>query len=85
MTKSQMANVLGCLGLACSSLMWVSAVLQMIPDSPIEITEEWWLLGGIAGAILALVASTIGARRWAIAAALPVVNMLVFFTLLKFL
>ena len=79
MWRSTLANVVGCAGIACSFSFWIEVcVTKLVGHTPLWINMGviGWGLGLVLGIVLALTAAALGSRRWAFAAALPVVSFL---------
>jgi hypothetical protein len=82
MTRKSIANLVGCLGIACSLAFWIwDAILLHLSFHQREVwmrldlgTSNLWPALWLAGFLLALVATAIGSRRWILAAVLPVLS-----------
>jgi hypothetical protein len=80
-TKS-LAKVFGYASLVCSLSFWVVLTLHYIPGFPknIDLPFGYWALIWLVAMVLAVVATALGSRRWALAAVVPLM-MFVLLTL----
>jgi len=82
MNRKLVANAIGCFGIACSLAYWVW--LCIFAALPLNRREYWmkldlgvsyiWPALWAAGLLLPLIAAAIGARRWVLAAIVPIVS-----------
>jgi hypothetical protein len=82
--RTAIANVIGCIGIACSFAFWIEAcVSKVVGHTPVwlDMGLDGWVWGWALGIVLALTAAVLGPRRWAFAALLPIVSFLVFIVL----
>jgi len=77
-TQSKIAaNLCGIGSLACSLSFWLVLALRFVPAFPksIDLSFSYWVAIWLIAVILALIAATLGSRRWALAALLPAVTL----------
>jgi hypothetical protein len=79
MNRRVAANIIGCLGILCSIGFWIEvAVTRVTGATPhlLDMGLDGWIACWALGLVLALLAATLGSRRWAFGALLPLASFL---------
>ncbi|MDR3715183.1 MAG: hypothetical protein P4L51_20405, partial [Puia sp.] len=67
MKRVALANIFGCLSVACSAMIWMLLGLRMTIRhffQGIDLSISGWMLVWGFGLLLALIAARLGSRRW---------------------
>jgi hypothetical protein len=79
MNRKALANTIGLLSIVSSSALWIEIALgKALRHVPawIDIGLNGWLAGWVIGLLLAIVATTLWPRRWALVLLFPVLSFL---------